>query len=187
MDSSFPSKFTSEKAYRESLREEGIGELADDDWFFKGEYKNFSDLNAQRIMPNKGNDGYLYRVFDQHPTQGAKPLGSYWSLTPPKGTEDQWRAGSAVKRQWNEDGKYVKMKIPDEGLPSMTGTVAGQTLGRPPSHNIPGGDQQIYIPRDVVDQQLNKPGSTTTHNSPWNKDGTNDIFTDEGRVWENGD
>lgn len=184
---SYPKEFNSEKAFREHLKKDGLDDLANDDWFFKGDYKNFDSINAQRILPGKGNDGYLYRVFDQHPTQGAKPQGGYWSLTPPKGTEDQWRAGSAVKRQWNEDGQYVKMKIPDEGLPAITGKAAPQKLGDT-GYTISGGDQQLYIPRNVVEDQFQKQGKNiTTHNSPWNIDGENTVSASNGKVWENGE
>lgn len=192
--------FGDEKSYREHLRKEGLDDLADDNFFFRKEkYKDFANIEAQSVMPNKGNDGYLYRVVDQHSTQGAKPAGSYWSLTPPKGTEDQWRAGSAVKRQWNEDGQYVRMKIPDEGLPAMTGTVARQTF-EDSKYVIPGGDQQLYIPRAVVEDNLKKQkiligkdidgnaiyNPEIFHNTPWNSDGKNSMLGSEGNVWENG-
>jgi hypothetical protein len=81
----------------------------------------------------------LYRVIGD----GNNPSGAFWSRDLPD-TEADWRAGSAVKGEWNGDGGYVEYTVPEGGMPAWTGQSAAQPAGAP-GYVLPGGADQVVV------------------------------------------
>ncbi len=81
----------------------------------------------------------LYRVIGD----GNNPSGDFWTRSLPA-TEGDWRAGSAVKGEWNGDGGYVEYTVPKGGLPAWTGTSAPQQAALP-GYVLPGAADQVVV------------------------------------------
>jgi len=95
----------------------------------------------------------LYRVIDDN----SNPAGSYWAPSVP-GDEATWRSQSAVKPEWNSDGKVAVFTVPASGLKVWMGPASSQgSLG--------GGGTQMWVPPNTV-----APGAI--YSSPWSGKGS---------------
>jgi len=100
----------------------------------------------------------LYRVIGSDDTAA----GSYWSTEPPPANESTWRAGSAVKDDWNGDGGYVESTVPAGEPLNAWGGPAGPQPASVDGYTLPGGQNQIWVPRgSIVPDGAAKP-------TPWN-------------------
>ncbi|SOD73060.1 hypothetical protein SAMN05892883_2360 [Jatrophihabitans sp. GAS493] len=87
----------------------------------------------------------IYRVVGD----GTWPTGGFWSRTPPA-SESELRSDYAVLNEWNGDHGVVAY-TPTEPIRVWEGEVAAQyASGGDDSHYLPGGAQQIWIPRGSV-------------------------------------
>ena len=102
--------------------------------------KNFN--NAEPVTYKSGRK--IYRIVDDN----ADHAGEYWlDKLPASGAE--WRSGAAVKPNWNKNGYYIEYTVPEgTELKVWRGEAAAQQLG--PDHYLPGGAQQIWMPRETI-------------------------------------
>lgn len=98
--------------------------------------------------------GPIGRVIDAD----SNPAGSFWFEGKPPATEAEWRSGSAVLNNWNGDGSYVSANPAD--LKGWIGPAAPQ-LASDGVHVLPGGQDQIWIPRENATPSAPIP-------TPWN-------------------
>lgn len=112
-------------------------------------------IAAARGLPDKGGvcaaavfaavePVQVYRVYDSAKSYSA--LGSWWALTRPDGTLDQYRAAFAICPEWGPRDRLVVCRL-KPGSQIVLGTTqsikcAGET-SYPQSANI-----QVYIPND---------------------------------------
>jgi hypothetical protein len=109
---------------------------------------NFNSVEPVTLKPGTK----IYRIIDD----SANPAGSYWSERLPA-SRAEWRGDYAVKPEWNTNGKYVEYTVPDgPGLNVWRGPTAAQDLTGSGFH-LPGGGQQIYMPRGTVTPSAPKP------------------------------
>lgn len=109
---------------------------------------NFTSAEPVTLKPGTK----IYRIIDDE----ANPAGSYWSEKLPA-SRAEWRGDYAVKPGWNTNGKYVEYTVPDgPGLNVWRGATAAQDLEGSAFH-LPGGGQQIYMPRGTVTPGAPKP------------------------------
>ena len=118
--------------------------------------KSFAETPEPDVLPGGTK---IYRVVGKN----SDPGGNYWSLEPPPFTEAEWRAGSAVKNSWNEDGAYVEHTVGPDGLKVWRGKAGPQRLEENHSYILPGGDEQVWMPRGTVPRPSLSPKPT-----PWN-------------------
>jgi hypothetical protein len=112
------------------------------------EARNFNSVEPVTLKPGTK----IYRVIDD-PESAA---GRYWSEKLPA-SRAEWRSEFAVKTNWNTNGQYVEYTVPEgPGLKVWRGETAAQQL-RPTSFYLPGGGQQIYMPKDYVIPSPPKP------------------------------
>lgn len=90
----------------------------------------------------------LYRVIDDN----SNPAGSYWTPNLPA-DEASWRSQSAVKPEWNSDGKVAVATVPAGGTKAWMGPASSQGA-------LAGGGSQVYVPPSTL-----QPGAV--YSSPW--------------------
>lgn len=101
----------------------------------------------------------IYRVVGK----GNDPAGRFWSLDPPPATESQWRAGAAVRNNWNGDGGYVMHEVGPGGLKVWKGAAAPQPAGVD-GYYLPGGGTQLYVPEGQIN-----PATLNVTRTPWSR------------------
>jgi len=112
------------------------------------EAANFTNVEAKLLT--KGT--IIYRVIEND----SSAAGSYWAYKLPK-SKTEWRTKYAVLDDWNDNGKYVEYIVKEKnGLKVWSGETAGQNIGKNGPH-YPGGDEQIWIPRNYVSPSASKP------------------------------
>jgi len=109
---------------------------------------NFQAAQPVDLPPNTT----LFRVIDDN----SNPAGSYWAPSLPS-DEESWRSASAVKPEWNSDGKVAVFTVPASGLKAWMGPASSQG-------QFKGGGTQLYIPPNTV-----SPGAV--YSSPWSGKG----------------
>ena len=129
----------------------------------KTDYNTFSELNKADLKPGDK----IVRVV-LHDGEPWKDTGAYWARELPEDGR-QFRAGTAVKEDWNKDGSYVEMTVPPKGHPvwnelgqdpnspvlkGWEGTTSAQryeyvdpTTGKTVKDDfyLAGGDKQVYM------------------------------------------
>lgn len=156
-----------EQAWREqsAATKEGYPDLtaADHRGRPKTDYDTFADLAKVDLKPGDK----IVRVVP-HDGPAWKDTGAFWTRELPEDGR-QFRAGTAVKEDWNKDGSYVELTVPPKGHPVW------KELGQDPSNPalkgwegrtsaqryeyvdpktqtkvteglyLPGGDKQLYL------------------------------------------
>jgi hypothetical protein len=91
----------------------------------------------------------LYRVVDET-NDGA---GQFWvteEVFLKIKNREQWRSGSAIKPDWNQNGKYVVYTVPEGGLDAFVGPAASQEL-KGTNYMLEGGVEQVVFNPGVRD------------------------------------
>jgi hypothetical protein len=98
-------------------------------------------MRAVKIPPGTK----IYRVIEKN----GYPAGDWWVYDLPESGKE-WREGLAVLDSWNENGYFVEMMIPDQGLVAWEGKAASQIENSPKAgasmgQYLPGGQVQLFI------------------------------------------
>ena len=127
---------------RQALSKEGWPDLP------AREAPNFNNAEAVTLPPGTK----IYRVIDD----SSNPSGGYWLERLPN-DRASWRAESAVKNDWNTNGKYVEYEVPEgAGLKLWRGSAAAQKLIGS-EYTLPGGGAQLWTPPGSVNPSMPKP------------------------------
>ncbi|HKP98477.1 MAG TPA: hypothetical protein VJ385_22290 [Fibrobacteria bacterium] len=119
-------------------------------------------MRAVRIPPGTK----IYRVVDKN----GIAAGDWWVYALPESGKE-WREGLAVLDFWNENGFFVEMIVPEEGLLAWEGKAASQIENDPDAvktlgQYLPGGQIQLFIDlkfeanakaMEALSKKLNKP------------------------------
>jgi len=85
---------------------------------------------------------------------GGNPAGGYWTKQIPNNVGDVI-GGTAVRPELNSFEKFYEFEVPPGGLKIWEGGTARQRVtDGVDDYILPGGDQQIFIPQVLRDQNF---------------------------------
>ena len=115
---------------------------------FENGADTFARVEAVELPPGTR----IYRVIED----GRYPDGSFWSYDLPSSRAD-WRNRYAVKDNWSQNGYYVEYVV-SEGQPLRVWSgPAAEQKARVDGWTLPGGGEQVWMPRGYVVPARQKP------------------------------